>query len=597
MPSPPHPLTVLRPYARRHRPLLVLALGALLAAALATLALPLAFRLVIDAGFSARSSAEIDRYFLGLFAVAVALALFTALRFYSISLFGERVVADLRQALYQRLLHLDATFYERSRTGELMSRLTTDTELVQTVLGSSASVALRSALMLLGAAVLLAVTSPHLAAYIGAVIPLVVIPILVFGRKVRKLSRASQARLADANAIAGEALAGIRTVQAHVREDHEAERFRGATLAALHAAVRRTRARAWLTALVILLVFGAMALVLWLGAQAVIGGDMSEGELGQFVLYAVIAAGSIGSLSEVWGDVQRAIGAAERIAELLAERGRQDVGEARPAQAVIVPGDIRFEHVQFSYPSRPQRPALDKFDLRVRRGETVALVGPSGAGKSTVLQLLLRFYDPQAGRVLIGERSIAEFPVKTLREHMALVPQEPILFAGSARDNIRYGRLDADDSEIEAAARAAEADEFIRALPDGYDTFLGERGVRLSGGQKQRIAIARALLSKAPILLLDEATSALDSHSERLIQQALERLMAERTTLVIAHRLATVQRADRIVVLHDGRIVAAGTHAELMRQGGLYADLARLQFARAEGDAPTPERDTAPRIR
>jgi len=576
--SPPV-LRVLLPFLRPHRRLLALAVVSLLLAAAATLALPLTFRLVIDAGFSSANAASIDRYFLGLFAVAVVLAVATALRFYCVTLFGERVVADIRQAVYRRLLGLDAYFYETRRTGELLSRLTTDTELVQTVLGSSASVALRSALMLLGAAVLLTVTSPRLAGMIAVVIPFVVAPIVLFGRQVRRLSRLSQDRIADTNALAGESLNAIRTVQAHARERYEQARFADTVRAALDAAVRRTRARALLTALVILLVFGAIALVLWFGARAVLAGSMSAGELGQFVLYAVIAAGSVGSLSEVWGDVQRALGAAERLGELLGSRSRLRESAAAVAAPVAWRGEVRFESVDFAYPSRPDSPALAGFDLTIRPGETVALVGPSGAGKSTVLQLLLRFYDPSAGTIRLDGIDLRALPLTTLREQMALVPQDPVIFSGSARDNIRYGRLDAGDAEVEAAARAAEAHEFISALPDGYDSFLGERGVRLSGGQQQRIAIARALLSRAPLLLLDEATSALDSHSEHLIQQALERLMATRTTIVIAHRLATVRRADRIVVLDQGRIVAQGRHDELLTQGGLYAELARLQFA------------------
>lgn len=574
----PAALATLLPFLKPHRRLLVLAVSALVIAAAATLALPLAFRLVIDAGFAAASTASIDRYFLGLFAVALILAVATALRFYWVTLFGERVVADLRQAVYRHLLGLDLGFHETNRTGELLSRLTTDTELIQTVLGSSASVALRSALMLLGASVLLVITSPRLAALIALVIPFVVAPIVLFGRRVRRLSRQSQDRIADTSAVAGETLAALHTVQAHAREAYEAERFGAAVLAALAAAVRRTRMRALLTATVILLVFGAIALVLWLGARAVIAGGMSGGELGQFVLYAVIAAGSIGSLSEVWGDVQRATGAAERLGELLATDSRIRDPE-QPVRLGPGSGRIEFDRVSFSYPSRPGVNALTDFDLHIRPGEHIALVGPSGAGKTTVLQLLLRFYDPQQGSIRLDGVDLRQLALSDLRSRLALVPQQPVIFAGTVYDNIRYGRLDASPAEIRAAARAAEAHEFIAALPDGYDTHLGERGARLSGGQQQRIAIARALLSRAPVLLLDEATSALDSHSEHLIQQALQRLMENRTTVVIAHRLATVLRADRIIVMDRGHIVAEGSHAALLAQGGLYAELARLQFA------------------
>lgn len=572
----PAALQALLPYVKPHRRLLILAVVALVIAATAMLGLPLAFRLIIDSGFSA-STDTINRYFLGLFGVAIILAIATALRFYYVTVFGERVVADVRQAVFRHLLRLDASFYETTRTGELLSRLTTDTELIQTVLGSTASVALRSMLMLLGSSLLLAATSLRLAAMIAIVIPFVVLPIIVFGRKVRRLSRLSQDRIADTNAQASESLFALHSVQAHAREPFEHGRFRDATLAALAAAVRRTRARALLTAIVILLVFGAIALVLWLGARAVTGGTMTSGELGQFILYAIIAAGSVGSLSEVWGDLQRAAGAAERLGELLATRSQL----LEPAEPIALPAGllrIDFEQVNFHYPSRPGVNALTEFDLRILPGETIALVGPSGAGKSTVLQLLLRFYDPQAGAIRLNGLDLRQLSLTDLREQLAVVPQNPIIFGSDVWSNIRYGRLDATDDDIIAAAKAAEAHDFITDLPQGYQTYLGERGVRLSGGQQQRIAIARALLSHAPILLLDEATSALDSQSEHLIQQAIQRLMAERTTLVIAHRLATILRADRIIVLDQGRIVASGTHDKLLQQSGLYADLARLQF-------------------
>jgi ATP-binding cassette subfamily B protein len=576
---------------RRQHGLLAGWLLALLVSSSATLALPYAVRQMIDHGFSVADAAFIDRYFLALLGIAVTLAVATALRFAFVSMFGERVVADLRRAVYDHLLALDLGFYERTRTGEIQSRLTTDTELVQTVVGSSASVAVRSLVTFLGAATLLVITSPALAGKAALVIPLVLLPMILFGRRVRALSRSSQDRIADVAAEAGETLGAIHTIQSYVREQPTATRFRARIDALLKAARRRILMRSLLTALVIVLVFGAITAVLWVGARAVIAGEMTPGELGQFVLYAVILAGSVGALSEVWGDVQRAAGAMERIGELLATRPAvtTPVGAVAPSARIV--GAIQFESVDFHYPTRPDTAALEGFSLAIESGETVALVGPSGAGKSTVFQLLLRFFDPQRGRVLIDGRDVRELPLPWLRGGIALVPQDPVLFGASARDNIALGREGASDAEIEAAARAAEAHAFVSEQPEGYATHLGERGVRLSGGQQQRIAIARALLKDAPILLLDEATSALDAQSEAQIQQALDRLMAGRTTIVIAHRLATVLRADRIVVMDRGRIVDSGTHAELMAKGGLYAELARLQFsdvaARLEVDAPT----------
>jgi ATP-binding cassette subfamily B protein len=576
---------------RRQHGLLAGWLLALLVSSSATLALPYAVRQMIDHGFSVADAAFIDRYFLALLGIAVTLAVATALRFAFVSMFGERVVADLRRAVYDHLLALDLGFYERTRTGEIQSRLTTDTELVQTVVGSSASVAVRSLVTFLGAATLLVITSPALAGKAALVIPLVLLPMILFGRRVRALSRSSQDRIADVAAEAGETLGAIHTIQSYVREQPTATRFRARIDALLKAARRRILMRSLLTALVIVLVFGAITAVLWVGARAVIAGEMTPGELGQFVLYAVILAGSVGALSEVWGDVQRAAGAMERIGELLATRPAvtTPVGAVAPSARIV--GAIQFESVDFHYPTRPDTAALEGFSLAIESGETVALVGPSGAGKSTVFQLLLRFFDPQRGRVLIDGRDVRELPLPWLRGGIALVPQDPVLFGASARDNIALGREGASDAEIEAAARAAEAHGFVSEQPEGYATHLGERGVRLSGGQQQRIAIARALLKDAPILLLDEATSALDAQSEAQIQQALDRLMAGRTTIVIAHRLSTVLRADRIVVMDRGRIVDSGTHAELMAKGGLYAELARLQFsdvaARLEVDAPT----------
>ncbi|MCC8404603.1 ATP-binding cassette domain-containing protein [Paraburkholderia sp. MMS20-SJTN17] len=581
------PLFDLAPFLRRYAGRWALAFMALVTSAGATLALPVTFRYLIDRGFAGGNRAHIDRYFLALLAVSLVLAGATALRFYLVSWLGERVTADLRKAVYEHVLGMSPQFFETTQSGEVLSRLTTDTTLIQTVVGTSLSMGLRNFFLLTGGVAMLAVTSPVLSGYIMATLVVVVAPIVIFGRRMRKLSRASQDKVANASALAGEVLNAMPTVQSFSQETREAQRFAGRVETAFETALMRIRARAWLTAAVIVLVFAAIVFVLWLGAQAVLAGHMTAGQLSQFILYAVVTAGAVGAVAEVWGDLQRAAGATERLLQLLAARSPV----AQPEAAIRLPmhGDgIRFDNVSFSYPSRPGVAALSGLSLDIRPGEHLALVGPSGAGKTTLFQLLLRFYDPQAGGILINGVPTRQVPLAELRREVGVVLQESVIFSGSVLDNIRYGAPEATLGQVQQAAEMAAAAGFIEELPQGYDTFLGERGVRLSGGQRQRIAIARAILKNPSILLLDEATSALDAASERLVQRALDNAAQNRTTLVIAHRLATVQQADRIVVLEQGRIVAQGRHADLLQASPLYAQLAALQFGETPRQTEQP---------
>jgi ATP-binding cassette subfamily B protein len=567
----------LAPFLAPYRRLTFAALAALVLTATVSLILPLAVRRVVD-GFTENNAALLDQYFGASLLIAAALALGTGLRYYLVTILGERVVADIRRALFDRMMGMSPAFFERIMTGEVLSRLTTDTTLILSVIGSSVSIALRNLLILIGGLALLFFTSVKLTGMVLLIVPAIVIPIVVLGRRLRKLSRENQDWIAQSSGDASEALLSVQTVQAFTHEEPSRQKFAQVTEKSFDSARTRVRTRALMTVIVIFLVFTGIVGVLWIGARDVRAGLMSPGEMVQFLIYAVMVAGSVGALSEIWGELQRAAGATERLSELLVTKDAVQDPAAPKALPRPVRGEITFDAVRFRYPARPEASALDGVDLVVRPGETVALVGPSGAGKTTILQLLLRFYDPQDGAVRIDGIDLRDMARDDFRRAIALVPQDPVIFAASARENIRFGRPEATDAEVEEAARAAAAHDFLSALPQGYDTYVGERGVMLSGGQKQRVALARAILRDARILLLDEATSALDAESERAVQMAVERLSQGRTTLVVAHRLATVKKADRIVVFDQGRIVATGTHDALVAEGGLYARLARLQF-------------------
>ncbi|MEI6097740.1 MAG: ABC transporter transmembrane domain-containing protein [Alphaproteobacteria bacterium] len=565
------------PFIRPYRNMVVMAAVALVMTASVSLVLPLAVRRVVDA-FGAGQAALLDSYFAAALGIALVLAIGTGVRYYFVTRLGERVVADIRRALFDRVMGMSPAYFEDIMTGEVLSRITTDTTLILSVIGSSVSVALRNVLTLIGGLVLLMLTSGKLSLLVLLIVPAVVVPIVVLGRRVRASSRENQDWIAQSSGKASEALGAVQTVQAFTHEDRTRADFALVTERSFDSARKRIGMRSIMTFIVIFLAFAGVVGVLWIGARDVRSGVMTPGELVQFLIYAVIVAGAVGALSEIWGELQRAAGATERLVEML--HAEDPVQDSPVAKAMVRPvrGQVTFQDVTFRYPTRPDAPALRGVTLVVEPGETVALVGPSGAGKSTVFQLMLRFFDPQSGAVLLDGVDLRDLRRADFRQSMALVPQDPVIFAVSARENIRFGRPAATDAEVEVAAQAAAAHDFIVALPQGYDTFLGERGVMLSGGQKQRIAIARAILRDAPVLLLDEATSALDAESERLVQAAVERLGKGRTVVVVAHRLATVKRADRIVVLDQGRIAATGTHEQLVAGGGLYARLARLQF-------------------
>ena len=572
-------LAALLPFLRPYKKQFVLAIFSLILAASATLAVPLSFRQIIDLGFNANSDNQINQTFLILFIVACLVALGTSLRFYMVSWLGEKITTDIRAAVYSHVIKQSPEFFESTHSGEILSRLNTDTVLIQTLIGTSVSMAIRNILLLAGGLVMMFITSPKLSVLIFATLLLTIIPTMIMGRRVRKLSRASQDKIADASALAGEKLNAIPTIQSFTNEKVEINRFNQSIQSALDAAITRTRARSLLTFVAILFGFTSIILVLWLGAYAVMDNQITAGELSQFILYAVIVAGAIAGISEVIGDTQRAIGASDRLLELLNVQSTiQDFTIVKSIPKVNAAGiSVQIQNLSFRYPSNPNS-VLSNISLEIKPGERVAIVGPSGAGKTTLFQLLQRFYDPTSGTILFSDINIQNIPLEALRKMIGVVPQDIVIFSDNAMENIRFGKMDATDEEVLSAARLAIADEFISKLPDGYQSFLGDRGIRLSGGQKQRIAIARVLLKNPALLLLDEATSALDAESELLVQRALEAAMDSRTTLVIAHRLSTVKQADKILVLENGKIIETGTHADLIQRSGLYSRLAKLQF-------------------
>jgi ATP-binding cassette subfamily B protein len=578
------PLRALMPFILQYPWRVIGAFVSLVLAAASTLTLPVAVRYVIDNGFSGTDAAAVDIYFKAMMAVAVVIGIASASRFYFVSWLGERVTSDLRLAVYTHITKLSPSFFEVTKTGEVLSRLTADTTLIKTVVGSSASIALRNIFMFIGAAIMLSITSLSLSSLAVLILPMIIVPMILFGRMVRRLSRASQDRIADTSAMASETIQSIQVVQAFTHEEEDRRKFSEIVENSFATAKMRVMARSLLTALAFTLVFAGVVGILWLGAQKVVTGVMTSGTLGQFIIYAILCSTAIAALSEVWGDIQLAAGATERLVEILEVEPQIKAPQNPVHMPERINGHVDFKDVTFHYPTRPTIAALDSFSFSVSPGETVALVGPSGAGKSTVFQLLMRFYDPSAGFVGLDEVNLQQADPLDIRQQISIVPQETVIFADTVYQNILFGRPSASANEVYASADKALADDFVRQLPEGYDTKLGERGVTLSGGQRQRIAIARAILRNAPLLLLDEATSALDAESEKVVQTALERLMEGRTTLVIAHRLATVLKADRIIVMDSGKVIATGTHAQLLEQEGLYQRLANLQFGEGKGN-------------